>query len=173
MKNAVCKLVLPLALIFSGPQAFADGFVCNGQKTGLKITVYNQTQASAGTRTPASFVISDPVAARPNRTIASFSPDRSNSSGRLDGTVEYQGYGSFVAKVSPALAESPSGDRIVAGTKLADLETIHLDVDFSYASGTARLARVTESIPAKISYHERTGAVINEAAVCTRYLKVR
>jgi hypothetical protein len=164
MKDAVFTGILALLLLNSS--AFADGFRCLGSKTGLKIATFNQTEASLGTRTPAILVVSDPSGARGNRTIASFSGDPSS-----DGTLEYQGYGSYTATVASFLAGSSRGERFVAGTKLADLETINLTVDFSYASGTVRLARVTESIPAKIAYQKRTGEVVEETASCVRYLK--
>jgi hypothetical protein len=156
------KTVLAGIILLFSSSALADGFVCVGQNTGLKVSVFNHTQASEGTRTPAILVISDPALARTNRTIASFSGGQ---------TLKYEGYGSFMATVDLQAPGSSRGDLNIAGTTLAQLQTINLAVDFSYASGTARLARVTESIPAKIIYTKITGEVIDEKATCARHVK--
>ena len=171
MKIAIFSGILLLGVQLLTSSAFADGFRCSGQTTGLKFALYNHTQGAKGTRTPAILVISDPLAANSLRTIATFSSDGFTED--QQGTLEYQGYGSFEATVAPSVADSVRGERIIAGMRLADLTTLRLSINFSYASGNTQLARLTEEIPAHLFYQTKAGEVIEENAICARYLKTQ
>ena len=155
-------LVLILAL-GSTSIAQADGFKCVGQNTGLNINVFNHTDPSDGTRSPAVMVVSDPMIGSPNKTIAKFSSDNRN--------LDYLGYGKYSAKVDLRFNDSGRQGENIAGTKLGQLATIVLAIEFAYNQNTTDLARAVAEIPGKISYNKRNGEVLEEAVACTRYLK--
>jgi len=143
--------------------ALADGFVCQGVNTGLNLKVYNHTQASAGTRSPAVLVVSDPSAEANNQTIATFTSDAQ--------TLSYQGYGAYLATVDSNDEDVAQNDKNIAGAKFNDLQTIEMNVNFSYSSVTTGLAKITTEIPGKVTYRKKSGETIEENLTCTRYLK--
>jgi hypothetical protein len=140
--------------------AQADGFVCIGQQTAMKIKVYNNVQPAAGTRNAAVMIVSSPFVNSPNKTIAKFSD--------ANGTLTYAGLGIYKAKVDLRFNDSGRGGENIAGTKLAQLSKIVLDVDHSYAQLPADKGA---KIAGTVSYVKRTGEVLSEKADCTRYLK--
>jgi len=98
-------------------------------------------------------VVSDSLVNNPNKTIATFS-DENN-------TLAYLGYGKFQARVDLRYIESNKKGENIAGTKLGQLKNINLQL-FGEASFV---------VDAKISYVKRTGEIIDEKAICARYLK--
>lgn len=159
MKNGILVVMaLGMATI-----AQADGFVCEGQDSGLSIKVYNKTQPSDGTRTAAIMVISDPSINTPNKTIAKFSSENDN--------LEYQGYGNFEAQVDLRYNDSARKGENIAGTKLGQLKTIVLDLHFAYNTYFTTLAVLGLEFPGTIAYNKRNGEVRSEKVICSRYLK--
>jgi hypothetical protein len=116
-----------------------------------------------GTRTPAVMILADPALQYPRQTIASFS-DQNH-------TLSYLGHGQYFAKVDLRFLDSGRKGENVGGTKLGELKSIQLNVNFSYSHAATDLADAVEHIPAKIFYNKRTGEISEENAHCTRYLK--
>ena len=158
MKTVIAMIALSTATL---NVAHADGFVCQGNNTGINVKVYNQTQAAMGTRTPAIMVVSDPAIASPNKTIAKFT--------NANGTLTYLGYGKNEGKVDARFAETSRSGENVAGTKLGQLADITLGVNFDYYS--ASVAKDAEKLTAKIYYHKLNGETLEETANCARYTK--
>ena len=156
------KTILSIAMILASvTAAHADGFRCEGQNTGVKIALYNHTQAAVGTRTAAIMVISDPTVGTPNKTIAKFTGN--------DGTLTANGNGQYTAKVDLRYSNSNRAGENVGGTKLGQLKTIDLNVFFSYSNAAA--LRDASEIPARIVYNKRNGETSYEKATCKRYTK--
>ena len=157
MKTVFAILV---TLVASVSVAHADGLVCTGQQTALTVKVYNHVQPKAGTRVPALMVVSDPFVNYPNKTIAKFTD--------ADGTLAYLGDGHYEAKVDLRYRNISRGGENIAGTKLAQLKSIQLIANFSYATNQLKNG---EALPATLNYVKRTGEVLSEKADCVRYLK--
>ncbi len=160
MKNLFLMSILTLGFSLS---AQADGFICEGLSTGITVRVYNHTEASQGTRTPAIMVLADPAVHYPLQTIATFSDQNR--------TLSYLGHGQYFAKVDLRFLDSGRKGENVGGTKLGELKSIQLNVNFSYSHAATDLADAVDHIPAKIFYNKRTGEILEENAHCTRYLK--
>ena len=163
MKSVIVKsalaAIVSLAVITS---AHADGFTCEGQNTGVQIKLYNNTQSDIGTRTPAIMIVSDPMIQYGNKTIAKFTGS--------NGTLDYQGYGKYVAKVDLRYNDSNLGGRNIGGTKLSQLATIVVKLNFAYNSASTANA-LDGDVEGKISYNKRNGEILEEKVLCSRYLK--
>jgi hypothetical protein len=154
------KTVLALvALSLTSLTAHADGLVCVGEQTAISVKVYNNTDATAGTRTPAIMIVSSPFVKYPNKTIAKFSS--------ANETLVYNGYGKYEATVDLSVKDSSRGGENIAGTKLSQLSKISLAANFSYSIPVKPGAKIS----ATLSYTKHSGEVLTEKADCTRYLK--
>jgi hypothetical protein len=160
MKTIISTLSLFLALVSS---ARADGFKCVGQSTGLKIKVFNHTDPRQGTRTASVMLISNPMIRTPNQTVAKFSDQNR--------TLKYLGHGQYTAKVDLRFNDSGRQGENIAGTKLGELSSIDLFINFSYSHNSIELANAVPEIPGTISYIKRNGEVLEEPVICSRYLK--
>ena len=157
-------LVLAVLVAFTNINtAKADGFKCEGATSGVSVKVYNHTQPTDGTRTAAIMIVSDPTAG----TLAKFT-DGNN-------TLAYLGNGLFQAKVDLRYNESNKKDAVVAGTKLADLKNINLQVysqkGFGFGYDVAKMFANGQTLDATLTYLNRNGETLEEKANCTRYLK--
>ncbi len=147
--------------------AAADGFKCEGVNTGVTLQVYNHTQPVEGTRTPAVMVVASSLVRSPNKTIAVFKHEND--------TLAYLGNGLFQGKIDLQNDESIHKGENIAGTKLGYLKAIQLQLfafygkKFSYKN--ADLFKNNEIMDARISYLKLTGEVLEEKAICSRYLK--
>lgn len=145
-------------------QAHADGFTCLAESGELKIKVYNYVNAQDGTRVPARMVLSNPNLNAGERTLAVFNSD----SGTLEVSQETSPLDTtYVGKVDLRFAELSAKEATVLGTRLADLATVSLAVDFKYGDNLAK----GDQVEALITLAKRNGGVIREQAVCERYLK--
>jgi len=160
---AAMKTLLALSLIalLQTPLAQADGFFCRGSNTGLEYKVFNHTLASAGTRTPAAMILSSPYVISDRKTIAVFTAENR--------TLSYEGHGRYVGKVDLRFSETGRKGENVAGTKLGELSSIVLDIEFSYSHQDSSLANSVNEIPAKSFYVKRNGEILEESATCKRY----
>lgn len=152
------KALLALALVFASNSAFADGFVCYNEFEALEVKVYNHTQASRGTRNAAVMILADTGINYGNKTIAKFT-DWNQTLSNV-GTI-------YTAKVDHRFLDSGREGELIAGTKIGNLKTIELDVDFSYdfpaPEGT--------EFRGDLTLLKRSGGKIQVAMVCSRYLK--
>ena len=156
-------IITVLTLLTMTASAKADGFFCRGNSTGLDFRVLNHTHAAAGTRTPSVMVVSNPYIASDRKTIAVFKDENR--------TLSYLGRGNYEGKVDLRFSETGRKGENIAGTKLGELKTIILDIEFSYSHHDSSLANSVKEVPGKISYIKRTGEILEETARCTRYLK--
>lgn len=151
------KSAFALLALLSVAPAFADGFVCQSQD-GLVAKVYDHTDPSEGTRKAAVLVLSNSNVGDGNKTIARFTdaaPTLSN-----DGT-------NYVANVDLRYNDSGSKGKLIGGTKLGQLKTIELNVNFSYVE-TMGAGEETEG---RMTLTKRNGEEITIDMECTRYLK--
>ena len=153
-------VMMVVAGMIATTAAQADGFVCQGQNTGLVFKMYNHTQAIDGTRNAAILIISDPAVGAGNKTIASFSDAKS--------TVSNSG-ATYTGKVDLRVSESSLGGRNIAGTKLSQLAAITASVDFNYTNDTPSMDG--QSFEGQASYAKRNGEILEEKLSCTRYKK--
>jgi hypothetical protein len=153
-------LFVAMMAVVAASSAQAEGFKCEGVNTGVNVNVYNHVEASAGTRKVAIMIVSDSYVNSPNKTIAKFTDDYDNN------TLSYLGNGVYQAKVDLRYIESRRKGENVGGTKLGQLQYINLHV---FKSGSKM--KNGEATDARISYIKRNGEVLEEKAICTRYLK--
>lgn len=151
MKNLYLVLALASGL------AHADGFVCEAQNDSLIVKVYNKTLAVEGTRNAAVMILSDANLKGGNKTIAKFDSDA---------TLESRD-NVFSADVDLRFVESSRKGELIAGTKLGQLKTITLDVNFSYWMPMEN----GEHTDATLHLLKRDGETIEMEMDCTRYLK--
>jgi hypothetical protein len=154
MKSAIIAI---MALGFS-TVAFADGFVCETNDGVYTIKAYNHTQASEGTRNGAIMIVSDNTIQAGRKTIATFEATDlllSNDGAR------------YVADVDLRFNNSGRQGENFLGTKLGQIDTVTLDVDFSYGAPKKAGAEVS----GEITVAKRNGKSISADVTCTRYLK--
>lgn len=154
MKTA---LIAIMAMGFSGV-ALADGFVCDTMDGAYTVKVYNQTEASAGTRNAAIMVISDNSIQYGRKTIATIEAS--------DELLENEG-ARYVANVDLRYAGTKRAGENLFGTKLGNVDAITLDVDFSYDYPV----RVGDELTGTAIILKRNGQRIVADMACTRYLK--
>ena len=153
-------LFVAMMAVVAASSAQAEGFKCEGVNTGVNVNVFNHVEASEGTRKVAIMIVSDSYVKSPNKTIATFTDDTDNN------TLSYLGNGVYQAKVDLRYIESRRKGENVGGTKLGQLKFINLHV---FKSSTTM--KNGEATDARISYLKRNGEVLEEKAICTRYLK--
>jgi hypothetical protein len=162
-KNKLMTMAALTAAAMAGStQARADGFRCETTDGSLAVKVFNHTAPSAGTRSAAVLVLSDPAVSHGRKTIASFSDTKSTLSSRG---------ASYVANVDLRTVEARrKGELISVGgqaTKLGQLDEVRVDVDFSYANPVDAEDEVT----GEITLVKRNGEKLYGDLECSRYLK--
>jgi hypothetical protein len=154
MKSTAFALAVAAAS-FVSTSAFADGFVCTSGD--LKVKVYNQTNPNAGTRNAAVMILSDESVQQGNKTIAKFTAPQTLSNDAA----------SYTAKVDLRYGNSNRAGEYIAGTRLGQIDTITLDVEFSYNtpvdSGDYAMGLLTVV--------KRNGDVTELDMDCERYLR--
>ena len=159
--NQIMKHVITLATIATAllsVNSYADGWVCEAEGSPLVVKVYNQTQPTMGTRNAAVMVLSDASIAHGRKTIARFES--------ANGLLTSEG-AHFVADVDLRFKESNRKGELLGGTKLGQLDTIALDIEFSYAYPVM----AGDLNKALITLNKRNGEFIELDAECVRYLK--
>lgn len=151
------KSLLITALMLASSSAFADGWVCQTE-SGLVVKAYNNVHAEEGTRTPSVLIISDSAVSGGRKTIAKFTD--------AEGLVSAEG-ASYTGNVDLRYNNTGRKGELIAGTKLGEIDTITLDVDFSYAAPVAH----GDEADATLTVAKRNGEEIVESATCARYLK--
>ena len=151
MKSAIIALTL-----LASSSVFADGFVC--YSGNLKVQVYNEVNASEGTRNAAAMIISDTTVQVGRKTIATFTSD--------DLQLGNEG-ADYTANVDSRFSGAERIGELIGGTKLGELKAIVLDIAFSFA---APVAEGTE-LAATLNLVKENGEIIPLGATCERYLK--
>ena len=152
------KLILIALTALTTTAAYADGFTCEQPDGNLAVKVYNNTQAANGTRKAAIMVISDQSISYGDKTIARFTD--------VNGTLENSG-ATYAANVDLRFNDSDKKGRNIGGTKLGYIDTITLDVAFSYARPLVN----GEETKAQLLIAKRDGSQISIDMQCARYLK--
>ncbi|MGE0633107.1 MAG: hypothetical protein AB7O96_11900 [Pseudobdellovibrionaceae bacterium] len=150
-------LLTAMSLVLASTMAQAAGFECETE-AGYKVKVYEHTQPEMGTRNAAIMVLSDSSVSSGRKTIARFTDSEGNLNSR---SLIY------ASKVDLRFNNSERAGENFMGTKLGQIATIVLDVDFTYSAPLAH----GEETTAKLIVLKRNGAQIREEVVCTRYLK--
>lgn len=153
MKTFFATMILALSTT-----AFADGFKCEQAEHYINVSVFNKTDASAGTRNVAFMVFSDSSVNYGNKTIASFT-----SSKRKLG----QNGTSYLAVVDLRVSESNRAGENILGTKLGKIKEIYVDINHNYSQPI----EAGEEADGTISVVKRNGDVTTFDVTCTRYLK--
>jgi hypothetical protein len=161
MKNTTYLLALTLVTI-APTLALADGFDCTGRNSGIEVKIYNNTDPSMGTRTPAVLIVSDPSRDYGDRTIATFKNDQ----------ITAEGHGTYFA-TTDTVDHRPTADaQVLQNSRLGHLENVLLKMNFSYAEEfLTDLTKKPESFSGSVYYQETSGATRNESVRCTHYLK--
>lgn len=155
MKSA---LIVIIALGFSGA-ALADGFVCHEHNDGAYVVeVYNNTNPSRGTRSAAIMILSDNTIQYGRQTIAVL--DGANGHLRNDSDR-------YVSRVDLRFKNSRRQGENLFGTKLGQVDTIVLDVAFSYGTPL----KDGDELPGRVTIFKRDGQRIFADMNCYRYLK--
>lgn len=152
------KFALALTALLATSSAFADGFRCETVEGDLKLAIYNSTNPSKGTRTASTMVLSDPSVSNGRRTIAKFT--------EVKGTLSRSG-ATFVADVDLRVAESRTAGEYLVGTRLGQVDQIHVDVDFNYGQPV----EAGTELDGVLTVVKRNGSEIVRDLICTRYLK--
>ncbi len=104
-------------------------------------------------------IVSDPAVAEGRKTIALFTSKK--------GTLSLQGEGSYLAVVDLRMVESRRKGEYLVGTRLGELSTIAVDLDFSYARPVAD----GDNVLGTATFTKRSGEVLKRDLACARYLK--
>jgi hypothetical protein len=152
------KLIAIAMVMGSATSAYADGFKCETRSGDLNVKVYNSTSASEGTRNGAVMIISDATVQAGRKTIASFS----NTKKTLTNSGAH-----YVANVDLRVVESRRQGELIGGTKLGQLDTIELAVEFKYNKPVA----AGEMVAGTLTLTKRNGETIDLDLDCARYLK--
>ena len=149
------KNLIICSLMFTGFQAAADGFICRATDKSLNVALYNSTKAP---RVAEVMVVSDPTIAYGRQTVARFL--------RENGTLASKG-SNFVGTVDPSVPDTSRGGENIAGTKLGNIKSMILTVDFSYARPVAD----GEELEGLLTLSKRNGGIVEVELECLRYLK--
>ncbi len=152
------SMIALLALLLATP-AFADGWMCSNKANDLTVKVFNNTNPNEGTRVANVMVVSDKSVQYGRKTIARFSEE--------NGTLSTEGT-KYVGTVDLRFNDSGRKGESILGTKLGNVDTMTLDVYFTYSNPTVE----GDYVPARFEVTKRNG---DAAAVvmmgCKRYLK--
>ena len=151
------KNILIVLASLSSSAAFADGFVCVNETDRIAVKVYNHTHSEDGTRNGAVMIVSNQVSPRGFRTAAKFKDATSKLSN--ESSV-------YTAKVDLRYSDT-NKDGQIAHVNIADISTITLDVDFSYANPVRDGAHVNGNL----YLNTRDGETVSYLLDCARYLK--
>lgn len=150
--------ILFLTLFASALTANADGFVCESTQGNVRIKAYHYTAPQSGTRNSAVLIASDPRMAPGNRFIARFS--------RAKGILNNRA-ATYEAKVDRRYNDINDGLDTIGNTRLEELKTLKLEVDFSYG----RPILDGEYVPGSLHLIRHNGEVELIELDCERYLK--
>lgn len=152
------KLAMLVVGVLSAQVSFADGFRCQAVDGSINAQVFNHTNPNQGTRVASVLILSDPTVQHGNRTIATFK--------NVQGTLTNYGT-SYVANVDLRFTEISRKGEYLFGTRLGELKTIRLDVDFSYNEPLSK----GEMVKGIITAWKRSGQRHSINMECERYLK--
>jgi uncharacterized protein YdbL (DUF1318 family) len=152
------KKLMIAVLAMGVSNAMADGFVCETLDGALTVKVYNRTDADEGTRNASVMILSDNTVQYGRKTIAKFDADNQ--------VLDNRGAG-YIANVDLRYNDSGRGGENIGGTKLAQLDAIALDIDFSYGA-PMKSGEIAEGV---LTLIKRNGAEITIDVDCERYLK--
>ncbi len=152
------KSLIVILVSLVSTQAFADGFVCENVQEGIRVKVFNHTQAEEGTRNAAIMIVSDLTVQEGRKTIATF--EDGDSLLTNDGAV-------YTSKVDLRFSTSSRKGELLLGTKLGEVKFMILDVEFSYGYPVENGAELAGELILK----KRDGEVIRTDVACVRYLK--
>ncbi len=158
MKSVFAAAVIAV-VAFSGSFAQAEGFKCQTVQGDLNVKIYHHNEPSIGTRVVSTMIVSDPSILAGRKTVALFTSNK--------GTLSLVSEGSYLATVDLRMVESRTKGEYLVGTRLGELSTIAVDLDFSYAAPVADGDMVVGSA----TFTKRSGEVIEREMVCARYLK--
>jgi hypothetical protein len=147
----------------------ADGFKCDSLEGDVRIAVYNETAAEAGTRSASKMVVSNPLLKVGERTLAVFTAEEGNltSGSALEAQQEGDsGYMTYTGNVDLRFRNVKKSEAIM-GAAIADMDALKLDVYFTYGQNLAK----GEEVQGLIDLVKRDGVHEYRSAVCTRYLK--
>ena len=147
------------AVLTISASAMADGFKCQTVEGDLNVKVYNHTSPAVGTRSVSTMIVSDPKVQGGRKTIAVFTSAK--------GTLDFHGTGVYEANVDLRMKESRRAGEYLVGTRLGELDTILLDLDFNYASPV----EAGDLVTGEAIFTKRNGDIIERELVCERYLK--
>lgn len=157
------KLVIAIAALafvaFSSSGAKAEGFKCQTVEGDLNVKIYHHNDPSVGTRVASTMIVSDPSIQFGRKTVALFTSKK--------GTLSLQSEGSYLAHVDLRMIESRTKGEYLVGTRLGELSTIAVDLDFSYAAPVAN----SDMVVGTATFTKRSGEVIERELLCARYLK--
>lgn len=139
-------------------QARADGFICGTDDRELQIQVYNKTNPAQGTRTASVMVLSDPTEEAGQQTLGRFT--------QINETLTNQGP-VYTAFVQDAISNGHEVSEFAAGTRLKQVRTIHLSVNFNYANPVPDNAIVSGTL----TFEKLNGSMTEKQITCNRYLK--
>jgi hypothetical protein len=160
------KAIVLAAATMIAAQAHADGFSCTSESGNLKVTVYNNVNPNTGTRTPARMIVSNPNEAAGSKTAAVFNADSGTlTMGENESAADTDKV--YVGKVDLRFSQISAKDADLLGSRLADLASVSLAVDFKFGDNLAK----GEEVDALITLEKRDGGIIKEQAQCERYLK--
>jgi len=157
------KILIVAAAVLFATQVHADGFVCTSEGHDLKIAVYNKTTGDQGTRNASAMILSDPAIGRGLKTITRFLADSEtlltdhNSSDFL----------TFIGSVDLRMTQSGGAGEYILGTRLGDVSTLKLEVDFSYGDDLFN----GDKTGGYITLTKKSGEQLTRFAACVRYLK--
>lgn len=152
------KFMMVGLVLLAATQARADGFVCETLDGDLRIKLYNNTQPEEGTRNAAVMVLSDPSVQQGRKTIARFT----DVNGTLANTAA-----TYEANVDLRFADSRKKGEYLLGTRLGQLDSIIVDVQFSHGTPV----RAGEELEGILIANKRNGDQIVRDLSCIRYLK--
>jgi hypothetical protein len=138
----------------------ADGFRCETRHTHIRVRVVNHRDPRLGTRSPEFMTLSDPLQPEIAASASFFSANR---------TLHYQGAGRYLGQVDLRSTRPELRTIFIAGTRLRDLASILLDLEFSYDPDVVQLANAVPELPGRIYYHRRRGDTLEEPVSCTRF----
>jgi|GEM_PF-3627234 len=154
------NLLILTALLCPSLPARADGFICEARYTEIRIRVANHQDPRLGTRSPESMTLSDPLQPDLPATASFTSANR---------TLSYQGSGRYLGRVDLRCTRPELRSIFIAGTRLQDLASIVLDIEFSYDPDVVQLANAVPGIPGRIVYQRRDGETLDEPVICKRF----
>ena len=160
------KLLTITIATLASLSAHADGFRCHTEaETGrnIAIALYNKVNPEDGTRSVAKMIVSDPSLKHGRKTIATFSADAET----LETDHKNANTKSFIGLVDLRFNESNRKGEYILGTRLGEVDTIELAVDFTYGEDLAD----GDVVDALVRVVKRNGQVQKANALCERYLK--